>query len=148
MIIDKIEHCSLYKGLNEKFKKAFTFLETTDFSQAEVGRYDIDENIYYIIQEYEARPLENTTLEAHRIYADIQYVCCGREKIGYAPLEGLTEKIPYNPEKDIAKYNGVSDFTELKAGMFAVYFPHDGHQPCLAVEVGEKVKKVVVKIKC
>lgn len=148
MIIDKIEHCSLYKGLNGKFEKAFSFLETTDFSQVDCGRYDIDENIFYIVQEYEARPMENTSLEAHRIYADIQYIYGGREKIGYAPLEGLTEKIPYSPEKDIAKYNGASDFTELKAGMFAVYFPHEGHRPCLAVETGEKVKKIVVKIKC
>ena len=148
MIIDKIEHCSLYKGLNEKFKKAFTFLETTDFSQTDNERHDIDDDIYYVVQEYEVRPMESTSLEAHRVYADIQYIYSGREKIGYAPLETLSEKIPYNPERDIAKYEGASDFTELTAGMFAVYFPHEGHRPCLAVESGEKVKKILVKIRC
>lgn len=148
MIIDKIEFCSLYTGLNEKFKKAFAFLQAGDF-RADGERHEIDgADVYYIVQEYEARPMEKTALEAHRVYADIQYIYSGREKIGYAPLKGLEETVPYNPEKDIAKYAGESDFTELKAGMFAVYFPHEAHRPCLAVKEGEKVTKILVKIKC
>lgn len=148
MIVDKIELCSLYAGLNEKFKKAFAFLQAGEFL-ADGQRHEIDgTDIYYIVQEYEARPLENTSLEAHRVYADIQYIYSGREKIGYAPLETVKEKIPYNPEKDIAKYEGECAFTELTAGMFGIYFPHDAHRPCLAVENGEKVTKILVKIKC
>ena len=148
MIIDKIEFCSLYKGINEKFKKAFDFLQTGDF-MADGQRHEIDgDDIYYVVQEYEARPFEKTALEAHRIYADIQYIYSGREKIGYAPLKGVTQTIPYDPEKDIAKYDGNADFTQINAGMFAVYFPHEAHRPCVAVQKGEKVKKILVKIKC
>ncbi len=148
MIIDKMEFCYLYKGLNEKFKKAFDFLEKNDFL-SDGQRHEIDgDNIYYVVQEYEARPLEKTALEAHRIYADIQYIYSGREKIGYAPLKGVTQTIPYDPEKDIEKYDGNADFTQINAGMFAVYFPHEAHRPCVAVQKGEKVKKILVKIKC
>lgn len=58
MIIDKIEFCSLYTGLNEKFKKAFAFLQAGNF-QADGERHEIDgTDIYYVVQEYEARPLE------------------------------------------------------------------------------------------
>ena len=149
MIIDKIEFLNLYKGLNVNLKKAFEFMQETDFSKFDCERYEIQgSDIYCVVQNYLVKSVETTALEAHRIYTDIQYIYSGRELIGYAPLEGLKEKVPYNPQRDIAKYEGKADFTELKAGMFAVYFPHEAHQPCIGMQQGDRVKKILIKVKC
>lgn len=149
MIVDKISSVSLYNGLGERFAKAFDFLMKTDFMQMPAGRYELDgSDIYYMVQEYECRSLEQASVEAHKVYADIQYIVRGREKMGYAPLGTMECIRPYDAEKDIAKYSGKVDFIEFNEGMFAVFFPHDAHEPCVAVKEGETVKKVVVKVKC
>ena len=35
---------------------------------------------------------------------------------------------------------------EIGNGCFAVFYPQDGHMPCLCVDGPMKVKKVVVKV--
>ena len=63
--------------------------------------------------------------------------------------DGLREKAPYNPEKDVTFYEDDKAGTEylLKAGDFVVVYPDDVHMP--KVRSGEpcRVKKAVVKVR-
>jgi YhcH/YjgK/YiaL family protein len=148
MILDKISNGHLYAGLGENFKKALEYLKNTDFTNVELGRYEIDgNNLFVLVQEYTAKPIENCSVEAHENYADIQFVVKGREKMGYAPLDTVKVTQAYNPDKDVAKYEGAVDWFVVNEGMFALFLPDDAHEPCLAVAEGETVKKVVAKIR-
>lgn len=148
MVIDKMSNSHLYEGMGDLFKKAFEYLRNTDFSNMEVGKYEIEgKDFYILVQEFEARPLDKCAIEAHQNYADIQYVVKGREKMGYAPLSTVTVSQPYNPEKDVAKYTGDVEWVTINEGMFALYLPDDAHEPCLAVAPGETVKKIVGKVR-
>lgn len=147
MIVDKIENVEIYEKLNPKIAKAFEYLKNTDFSKTENGRYDIDEDIFAIVQEYDSKSLENAKLEAHRVYTDIQYLAEGSEKIGCACLDNLTTAEDYDEKRDILFYEEQGELITLNKGMFAVFFPHDAHMPGISVNESIRVKKIVVKIK-
>ena len=51
----------------------------------------------------------------------------------------------YNAEKDITFFEGLAEtYITVKPGMFAIFFPQDGHAPGITLE---GVKKVIVKVK-
>jgi YhcH/YjgK/YiaL family protein len=146
MIIDKISNHSLYHAVHPLFSKAFKYLTTTDFTDYEPGKYPIDGNdAFVLVNDYLTK--SDGQLEGHHEYIDIQYVISGSEKIGYAPLNGQKESIPYNAEKDIAFYLGDKSDVTIETGMFAVFFPGDLHLPGLKTDKSAPVKKIVVKLK-
>ena len=88
--------------------------------------------------------------EAHQEYIDIQYLLKGSEKICCLPLEYLKETKSYKTEIDVAFYeveNVKPQEMLIGNGYFAVFYPQDGHMPCLKVSIPVDVKKVVVKVK-
>lgn len=148
MILDKLEHAGWYETLSENFKKGFDYLKNTDLLNAEIGKFEIDgKNVFAIISEYDSKKHEDCRLEAHRTYADIQFIIAGREAIGYTPLSNQEITAEYLPEKDIIFFSGETTQLPLEAGMFAIFFPQDIHRPCMQITGPEKVKKVVIKIK-
>lgn len=148
MILDKIENADLYAALSENLKKGFDFLKNTNLLNAEIGKHEIDgKNVFALVSEYESKAHQDCRLEAHRTYADIQYIVSGKEAIGFAPLNNQTVTAEYNAEKDIIFFSGETEQLTVEAGMFAVFFPQDAHRPCMQIDGPEKVKKVVVKVK-
>ena len=83
----------------------------------------------------------------HRLWADIQLVLSGQERFGYAPLETMSVKIPYNPDKDVEIYNGEGDLMLLTPGRFGILLPQDAHLPMCAVSTPEPVVKIVFKVR-
>lgn len=148
MILDKIEKADLYTAIGENFRKGFDFLKNNDFTKAEIGRIEIDGmNVFATVSEYDSKNPEDCRPEAHELYADIQLIVSGKEAIGYATLNNQTVFSAYNAEKDIVFFSCDTEPFVLSAGMFAVFYPHDIHRPCMQVDGPEKVKKVVIKVK-
>jgi YhcH/YjgK/YiaL family protein len=148
MILDKLENAGYYEPISENLRKGFEFLRNTELSSLEVGRYEIDgKNVFALVSEYDSKKPEDCRLEAHRVYADIQYIVSGKEYIGFDTIGNQTILTEYNPEKDIIFYTGETTQLCLASGMFAVFFPQDVHRPCMQIDGPEKVKKVVVKVK-
>jgi YhcH/YjgK/YiaL family protein len=148
MILDTIKNKDLYTALSPRIKTAFHFLAETDFSLLAPGRYDIDgSNIYALVQEYETIVKEQGKWECHKNYIDIQYVLSGTEQIGYANLEGMKIQTEYNPEQDIAFLSGNGDYLTVGKDAYCIFFPNDAHQPKIAVDKPENVRKVVIKIR-
>ena len=148
MIIDKLTNSQLYSGLGERIDKAFAYLKETDFSNKELGKYDINgENIFALVNEYNTKDESEGKLEAHKKYIDVQFVAKGSELMGYAPL--VNQKIidEYNEQNDITFFSGEKSFTQVNEGMFAIFFPTDIHLPGIKVNEKEYVKKVVIKVK-
>jgi YhcH/YjgK/YiaL family protein len=79
---------------------------------------------------------------------DIQIPIDGEETYGYLPLEDITIEAEYNAEKDVTKYPGQpsSTYVACRPGMMAIFFPQDGHTPCISND--EMFKKAVFKVKC
>ena len=111
------------------------------------GRHAIDEDrIFALVQDYETKPREAGRWEAHRRYCDVQFVASGVEFIGVAPLDGMRVVEAYDEAKDVAFFEGEGDLVTLRAGSFAIFWPHDAHMPGVAAGGPTAVRKVVVKV--
>ena len=147
MMIDQLKNASLYSGLRKGLDTAFQYLQNTDLSRIEPGKYEIDgSNVYALVQEYETKPREKGRWEAHRQYMDVQYVFKGVERIGYANLEHL-KALQYDEAKDFLALSGDGDFFIVREGTFVILAPQDGHMPGIALTGPQLVKKVVVKVR-
>lgn len=148
MILDRLENASVYSTLSSNLKKGFDYLKTADLKALPVGRHEIEGcDVFALVSEYNSKEWEECRLEAHRTYADIQYIISGREMIGHVMLNDQEVLIPYDADKDIVFFTGGTSPLLLEQGMFAVFFPQDIHRPCMQVKGPEWVKKVVVKVK-
>lgn len=150
MIVDYIENAYLYIGLSDGLRKAFEIIKDKALSQKADGRYEVDgDKLYYIVQHYTTKPLEECKLEAHKKYIDVQFVVSGQEIIYHTPLNGLKIETPYDHTKDVAFYKVPADLTaiNLRPGMSCILFPQDAHIPCCRINGPSNVHKVVVKVK-
>lgn len=132
-----------------RWEKAFQFLATADLATLPKGRYELDgTDLYASVDEYLSREPEDCRLEAHRKYADIQYLITGQEQIGITPLAETVEATPYHPDNDILFLDGeVGHYGQATPERFFVFFPDDAHMPCLKLVERSNVKKVVVKVR-
>ncbi len=150
MIIDRIENARLYLQLHRQFKRAFAVLADPALAQQPDGRHDIDgDNLYFIVQHYTTKPVDQGRFESHRKYIDIQALLAGQELLGYAPTTGLEVVEPYSEEKDIMFYRigTMTAQTRLEPGLFCLLYPHDAHLPSCQVACPAEVHKVVFKIR-
>lgn len=148
MVYDKIDNIELYKGLSDDIYEGLKYLKELNADTAP-GTYEISPRVKAIVSEYETKPVNENGYEAHKEYIDIQYLLKGSEKNCCLPIEKLKETKPYKEEIDAAFYKADAPPQELVLGdgYFAIYYPHDGHMPCLSIDTPTKVKKVVVKVK-
>ena len=148
--IDRKEFVVSYFKNRERWDKAFSFLKNSDLQGLELKRYDIDgDDLYAPVSEYLTKNEEDARYEAHRKYADIQYVAAGKEMIGVAPLSSRgTILQAYDEKKDIefAEYSN-GKLSPATPDIFFVFFPEDGHMPSVKAGTVSPVKKVVVKVK-
>jgi YhcH/YjgK/YiaL family protein len=77
---------------------------------------------------------------------DIQIPITDAETYGYTARRELPPG-EYNAEKDITKLPGLASdsYVTCRPGMFAVFFPQDGHAPCIAAT--PELKKAIFKVK-
>lgn len=146
MVIDTIDELSFYVGLNPLFQDIVDFLKTNDLNKLEEGKHFIKEKDLFVnIQVAKGKTKEEAKLETHRRMIDIQIPLSGEETFGYTPLCDLPE-LEYNEEKDIIKYDGPADtYVTCKPGEMAIFFPQDGHAPCISNE--PSIRKAIFKVK-
>lgn len=147
MIADSLRHHAFYRNLHPALPAAFDYLRHFDPATPD-GRVDLDgDRVFALIQSYETVAAEQKRYEAHRVYMDLQYLVEGVERVYHLPLDRLTEEAAYDADKDVAKYAGEdAQALVLRAGDFAIFYPHDGHKPSCADGPPGRVKKVVFKI--
>lgn len=150
MIIGHISHAEKeYTAYSSALSKGLKYLSENNFSSMSEGRYDLDDGMFALIQEYKTEPKARRRPESHQRYIDIQYIVNGEESIGYCLLcSQCVIKENLLLEKDLIFYSSVvneSDFI-LKTGMFAVFFPWDIHRPSVSWKEDSVVRKVVLKI--
>ena len=146
MIIDRIENSAMYYPIHARLERAFEYIHSIDVEAIPAGRYELDETMYVLVQEYNTKLKEDCKWEAHRRYIDLQYVVHGAEGMGYENIHHLQQG-EYDPAKDFLPLFGEGDLVKLKSGCFVLLFPEDAHMPSMAIRnIPEPAKKVVVKI--
>lgn len=147
MIFDRREHVSFYRPLHPLLSQAFDFLLQTDLNTLAPGKHVLEgEKLFALVNDYTTQPLATCRFESHRRYTDIQWMVRGSERIGVTNVGGLKVTEPYATERDIAFYQASGDLFTLSPGSFAIFFPHDAHQPGVAIGEPEAVRKVVMKV--
>lgn len=149
MILDTLPQCHLYADLGARIRRGFEYLQSFSPGVAD-GRYELDgDAVFALVQSHPTAPAKGKKFESHQQYLDIQYVAEGIERIQYAPVASLVVDLPYVAEKDCALYRDPDHVTDLilQPGLFAIFYPADGHKPGCCVEAPMRVKKVVVKVR-
>jgi YhcH/YjgK/YiaL family protein len=143
------EYYRYYAANPDRWEKAFKFLRDTDLKNIEKGKYEIDgEDLYASVSEYTTKNEEDAKLEAHRKYADIQYIISGEEKMGLVPLTKTEVVTPYDDVKDVCFLKaGKLSYHIATPKVYFVFFPEDAHKPSIKVTDNEPVKKVVLKVR-
>ncbi len=147
MVVDAFENLDSYASLNPLFQEAVDFLTSTDLSTLEVGKIELKgKDLVVNVSQTSPKTKEQVKLETHNEFIDIQIPLSGEEVMGYtAGKECLPADAPYHAEKDITFFEGLAqDYITVKPGMFAIFFPQDGHAPGITPT---GVKKIVVKVK-
>jgi YhcH/YjgK/YiaL family protein len=147
MIIDTIENLGKYVTLNPLFADVVEFLKNNDFQTIEEGKHFIkDKDLFVNIQVAKGKTQEAAVLETHIKMIDIQIPLTCEETFGYTPLCDLPD-FEYNAEKDITKYGDTKaqTYVTVKPGQFVIFFPQDGHAPCIINQ--PEIKKAIFKVK-
>ena len=147
MVIDQLKNAGLYYGLGPRFRTALEWLSSVDPSSLTPGqRVDIaGDNVYATLFQVDTLPPQESKLEGHRDYADIQYVVRGTEAVGYV-LEGPVRPLSdYTP--DIQFFAADWDTLTVREGTFYIVWPQDLHAPRVAVGAPAPVTRLVVKVK-
>ena len=146
MIVDELKNLKSYVALNPLFKDVVDFLESNNIEAFETGKHEIKgSDLFVNIEQVKGKNLDEAVLEYHRRIVDIQIPFDAEETYGYSPVSVLPE-VEFNVESDIAKTPGVKcqTFVTVKPGQFVVFFPQDGHAPCIA---DGDIHKAIFKVK-
>jgi biofilm protein TabA len=146
MIFDLLLNIRSYQALNRGFLRAIDFIEGTDLKALSVGRYEIDgKRVYAMVSKESGRKKEDSQLEIHKRYTDIQLVLSGTDNMGFKPLKRCTRPAgEYNMDEDIGFFNDEPDvFIPVRPGYFVTFLPEDAHMPLIG---DGELHKVVIKV--
>ncbi len=130
---------------NMKNAVSYLLKNYDNFKSQEVGKYEVDSTLYYMIQEYDSK--DSVVWEAHKKYIDIQVVLSGEELMNVTGIHDLKQLGEYIEEKDFIGFEGdVMIPMIMKSGDIAVFYPEDVHQPGLKISESVPIKKCVMKV--
>lgn len=147
MIIDTLDNLGKYTALNPLFADVVAFVKDHDLNTMEEGKHPIKGGDLFVnITTAKGRSKEEAVLETHIAMIDIQIPLDTEETYGYTPLQDLPA-FEYNAEKDITKYGDTQaqTYVTCRPGQMAIFFPQDGHAPCIAGV--PEIKKAIFKVK-
>ncbi|MBR0047107.1 MAG: YhcH/YjgK/YiaL family protein [Bacteroidaceae bacterium] len=146
MILDTLENFGKYANLNPLFPKVAEYLQNTDLMAQEPGRVNIDGNKLFVNHNVtKGKTVDEAKMETHDAMIDIQIPLSCPEVMGYMPRQYLSEA-KYDAAKDITFYpDRPEQYIKVHPGEFVIFFPQDGHAPCISPV--PEYKKVIFKVK-
>jgi biofilm protein TabA len=150
MIYDRLDYAHHYFDC-EAWRKAIDYARSAPADLAD-GAYPIlGEEVVARVMSYDTKHFQETVLESHQQYVDLQVLVAGREFAEVSSASELSVRTPYSNEKDVVFYfpDPLSTYCRmtLEPGRFAVFFPQDAHRTQLrTATTADPVKKIVVKI--
>jgi len=136
-------------NLNEKIEYAISYIKNLDFESLEIGKYIVNDDFFYLVQEYHTKKSEDGRFEAHRNYIDIQFLAAGQERIEVTAAAFMKVEVPYNLQNDVVffKEPRYAGYIDIKENKYAIFYPKDAHKPGVALDQTQSVKKIVGKVR-
>ena len=146
MVIDTLENFGKYVSLNPLFATVAEYMKENDIFTQEVGKVRLDgEGLFVNYAVAKGKTVGDARIETHNRMIDIQIPLSCPETMGYTPRKNLP-KAEYNEEKDITFYGGEAEkYITVNPGEFVIFFPEDGHAPC--VSDNPEIRKAIFKVK-
>ncbi len=146
MIVDTLDNFGKYVSLNPLFSQIAEYISANNLARHEPGKVDIcGKDLFVNYSVAKGKTAEQARLETHDKMIDVQIPVSCPETMGYTPRKDLPEE-SYDESKDITFYEGkAQQYVTVYPGMFAIFFPQDGHAPCISDEDG--IQKVIFKVK-
>ena len=146
MIADSLSEASRYVVLHPLFGKALSYV-ADNYDTLEEGCYRLDGDRFTVnVEAVDMRSRNDSLLEAHNRYIDIQLPLSGRESYGWRDRASCCDSRGYDTERDVEFFDDApQDYISVEPGQFVVFFPSDAHAP-LVGRAG-KIKKCVIKIR-
>lgn len=135
--------------LEKKVAEAVTYIESIKDRKLEVGKYVVNEDFFYLVQEYNTKPVEECKLESHKEYVDIQWIIQGEEIMLVTNVSVLSPITQYDAEKDTAFWKPISNMMQitLQENGYVILYPNDAHMGCIMGKEIKNVKKIVGKVR-
>jgi biofilm protein TabA len=145
MILDSFSNSDTYLSVHPEFKIIFDYLKSRDLSTLPLGMTEINDSVYFTVAEMQPKGTNETKLEVHKSYIDIQIPIDDGEIMGWSALNTLAKPIGIFDEKaDFQLFDDVAtNLFKVNPGQFVIFFPSDGHQPGIC---DANHKKIIVKI--
>ncbi len=145
MIIDYLDNINKYNFINQKLEKGVKF--ALGLKDKPVGKYE-EEDYFAMVQAGETKIYENSVIETHKKYLDVQILLEGSEVLGYGYSPKLTPITEFDKEKDVIFYSGELNYIKVKENMFYILHETDAHRPCVHLNLNEQTsyKKIVLKL--
>ena len=146
MVLDSLDNLEKYVSLNPLFTDVLEYIRNNDLAQHEPGKVFIKgKDLFVNYSIAKGKTTEEAKLESHDKMIDIQIPISCAETMGYTPRKDLPE-VPYDADKDISFYEGpAQQYVTVEPGSFAIFFPQDGHAPCISQE--SQIQKIIFKVK-
>ena len=146
MVLDSLDNLEKYVSLNPLFTDVVEYIRNNDLSQHEPGKVLIKgKDLFVNYSLAKGKTPEQAKLETHDKMIDIQIPISCAETMGYTPRKDLPEA-PYNADNDISFYEGpAKQYITVEPGSFAIFFPQDGHAPCISQK--SEIQKIIFKVK-
>lgn len=146
MVIDTLENFGKYVSLNPLFAAVAEYMKNNDIFAQEVGVVRLDgADLFVNYTIAKGKTVGEARIESHNRMIDIQIPLSCPETMGYTPRKNLPET-EYNEEKDITFYKGEAEkYITINPGEFVIFFPEDGHAPCISDN--PEIKKAIFKVK-
>lgn len=144
MILSSLGHWQRY-ATNSSLEAGFRFLLRPDLHELPDGVHPIqDDQLFAVIWRGLGRGKEDSPLEYHRRYLDIQYVLSGFDLIGWQKIEECRRPSGnFDPEKDLGFFADHPKFwMPVAGGEFAIFYPEDAHAP---LGGSGPIHKVIIK---
>ncbi len=146
MILDSLENAHRYTALYKGFPKAIEFLLRPDLNELPAEEYKIDKDrVYAMVAKDSGRKKEDSLLEIHEKYIDIQLVLAGTDEMGWKSITSCKHPAgEYDTKADIQFFTDDPDaWIPVEPGFFVIFFPEDAHMPMISAG---QLHKVVVKV--
>ncbi|HBS91271.1 MAG TPA: hypothetical protein DEA51_02250 [Erysipelotrichaceae bacterium] len=130
------------------YQRFIQFIETLDLSNLSLGRHELGDGIFAMVQQYSTKDVEGAMYEAHKKYVDVQLMLSGEERMDVSTLKSLVTTVDYTEVSDAQLFTHQKpDYTWLLySNDLAIFFPEDAHCPGLTAKSTTQVQKVVFKV--
>lgn len=144
MIIDSLDQLEKYTALHPLFATVAAFIRSHELNDLPLGRLELKgDQLFLNVVQAVPKEADEAKLETHDRMIDIQIPLTDTETIGYSPRNQLVP-VAYDDADDISFYiEKPQTYLSVSPGMFAVFFPGDGHAPAISAN---GLKKVIIKV--